>query len=415
MMARATLALVLLISCAHALVHVYEISLPSVEQEIASEYFGNDLASGKAFTGRLSNAWRLMWGLGAVVAGFFVDRFGSRRLLAVYLLGCSVSCALAAISSSESFLFVAMIVMGLLASIYHPAGLSLISHETTAENRPQALGIHGIFGSTGISTAPLFAGILLSASFTWRQVYWALMLPGVVLGAVFVVQAIRYPAVESLRESTKSEIDDQDHVDWTSFLTLTCMASVQGFIYSALMSFLPRYLSGSLDGVAEQLRDVLPGSFAEALDLSTGNFLAAAVLLVGCVGQYLAGRFAKAAILEKQLAVIMFGNVPFLLWMGFALTWHRPIAAGLLALVHFMHQPIYNSLIAKYTPRHRRSLCYGFSFAMGLGLGSFGALFAGYFQSDQMVYGSLAGAAGIGGAICCVLVALNSQTDRLRK
>ena len=83
------------------------------------------------------------------------------------------------------------------------------------------------------------------------------------------------------------------------------------------------------------------------------------------------------------------------------------MAAGLLALVHFMHQPIYNSLIAKYTPRRRRSLCYGFSFAMGFGLGSFGALFAGVFQSDAIVYGTLAAAAGLGGLICLVLCLLN--------
>jgi MFS family permease len=388
MMARATLGLILLISSAHALVHIYELSLPSVEQEIATEYFGNDDDAGKSFTGRLQNAWRLMWGLGAIVAGFLVDRFGARRLLAIYLLGCGASCALAANSSDETSLFIAMIVMGLLASIYHPAGLSLISHETTAENRPRALGIHGILGSVGISSAPLIAGVLLWGSFSWRQVYWVLMLPGVVLGTVFVLQALKHRTVESATESSNADLEDQDHIDWPSFFTLSCLASVQGFIYSALMSFLPRYLSG-------------------APQLSEGNFLAAGVLFVGCIGQYVAGRIARPAILEKQLALITFANVPFLVWMAMAIGWGRPLSAGLLALVHFMHQPIYNSLIAKYTPRRRRSLCYGFSFAMGFGVGSFGALFAGEFQSDAIVYGTLAGAAGFGGLICLVLCLLN--------
>jgi predicted MFS family arabinose efflux permease len=133
------------------------------------------------------------------------------------------------------------------------------------------------------------------------------------------------------------------------------------------------------------------------------------VLFAGCGGQALAGRFAKSSILERQLTWITFGNVPFLIWMAFAGTWDRVPAAGLLALVHFMHQPIYNSLIAKYTPRHRRSLCYGFSFAMGLGLGSFGARFAGAFQSDAIVYGTLAAVAGVGCLICVALNHLASQ------
>ncbi|MCB9940333.1 MAG: MFS transporter [Planctomycetaceae bacterium] len=397
-MLRATLYLVLLVSSAHALVHVYELALPSVEQQIAAEYFGADEASGKAMTGRLSNAWRLMWGFGAIAAGFLVDRFGARRLLAIYLLGCAAACVLAAVSSTQTTLFAAMITMGAFASIYHPAGLSLISHETTADNRPQALGLHGIFGSAGISSAPLLAGLLLAASFTWRQIYWVLVIPGAILGLVFVVQAIRHPAIESRRgksdPSAKSK-DEQDHVDWTSFFTLTAMASVQGFVYSALMSFLPRYLSGAAEWFGWAQGD--------------GNFLAAGVLFAGCGGQALAGRFAKSAILEKQLAWITFGNIPFLVWMAFAGTWDRVPAAGLLALVHFMHQPIYNSLIAKYTPRHRRSLCYGFSFAMGLGLGSFGARFAGAFQSDVVVYGTLAAVAGVGSLICVALCTLNRR------
>ena len=79
-------------------------------------------------------------------------------------------------------------------------------------------------------------------------------------------------------------------------------------------------------------------------------------------------------LLEAQITLITFGNAPFLLWMGLATGWQRVAAAASFALVHFMNQPIYNSLIAKYTPRHRRSLCYGLSFAMAFGLGSFGSV-----------------------------------------
>jgi MFS family permease len=389
-MSRATLSLVLLVSCAHALVHVYEVGLASVEQEIAAEYFGEDVGSGKVFTGRLSNTWRLMWGLGAVVAGLLVDLFGARRLLALYLCGCGAACALAATSTDESSLFEAMIAMGLMASIYHPAGLSLISHETTAEERPRALGLHGIFGSAGLGLTPLLVGVLLAASMSWRSIYWVLMVPAVVLGIVFLVQAFRHPRIEATTAATSKQSDDQDHVDWPSFFTLTLMASVQGFVYSAFISFLPRYLD-STSGVVR------------------GHYLAAAVLLIGCIGQELAGRFARPAFLERQLAWITFGNVPFLIWMAFATTWDRAVAAGLLALVHFMHQPIYNSLIAKYTPRRLRSLCYGFSFAMGLGLGSFGARFAGAYQSDARVYGTLAATAAFGGLICILLSVLSQR------
>lgn len=387
MIARATLTIVVLVSLAHALVHVYEMSLPSVEQEIAAEHYPDDVAGGKSFTGRLSNAWRFMWGTCAILAGWLVDRFGSRRLLIVFLWGCSLTCGLAAYSTDQPTLMISMVLMGALASIYHPAGLALISHETTAETRPSALGLHGIFGSAGIGLAPFAIGVLTDAAFSWRQIYWVLLVPGVLLGAVFLGDVIR----RSQRMVTVSKPKSEDsRSDYRSFVVLTLLAAVQGFIYSALLSFLVRYLD----------RD-------QQITESGGKYLASVVLLAGCFGQYIAGRWARPDRLERQLTWVTFGNVPFLLAMAAASGWLRPVTAGMWAVVHFMHQPVYNSLIAKYTSRERRSLCYGISFAMGLGIGSFGALFAGNTLSDVFLYSVLAGFAVLGGLIGLVLCRLN--------
>jgi FSR family fosmidomycin resistance protein-like MFS transporter len=390
MINRATLAIVLLVSLAHALVHVYENALPSVEQEIAAEYYSGDSVQGKRFTGRLSYVWRLMWGVGAIVAGWLVDRFGSRRLLVIYLWGCSLTCGLAALVSTEQGLFLVMMLMGALASIYHPAGLALISHETTEENRLRSLGLHGILGSAGIGLTPLSIGLLMDANFDWRQVYLALLLPGIVLGGVILFDALRR---RQLAGSQKIVPKSEERLpDYRSFFVLTLLAAIQGFVYSGLMSFLVRYLNQN-------------GQVTN----SGGNYWASGVLLMGCIGQYIAGRWAKPNQLERQVTIITFGNVPLLLWMSVAEGGWRPASAGLLALVHFMHQPLYNSLIAKYTPRHRRSLCYGFSFAMGLGLGSFGALFAGYTMSDLILYGGLGLMALGGGFVGLVLCGMQKQ------
>jgi len=64
----------------------------------------------------------------------------------------------------------------------------------------------------------------------------------------------------------------------------------------------------------------------------------------------------------------------------------RYVAAILFSIVHFMNQPIYNSLIAKYTPSSRRSVCYGFSFMMGFGVGGLGAPLAGAITSELVTY-----------------------------
>lgn len=397
MMTRATLYVILLVSCAHALVHVYEQSFPSVEQRVAAEFFPGDAAAGKEFTGELSNLWRLMWGVGGIAAGWLVDRWGSRRMLALYLLGCGAAAVIAAASKNQSSLYVAMVLSGLFAAIYHPAGLTLISHETNPQNRARAQGIHGVFGSLGIGAAPLVVGLFFSQDWSWRQVYGFLAVPGLMLGVVYVLQSIRPPASVAVAGQAS---DDRATPDWRSFITLTTVAAAQGITYSAVTSFLPRYIHAGISSAGGQE--------------SWSNFLSAGVLFLGCFGQYFAGRIGRSAVYEKQMFWITVSSAPSLAWMAFAEGWGRPLAAACWTLTHFMHQPIYNTLIAKYTPRARRGMFYGFSFAMGQGVGSFGAGFAGHYQSDTFVYGVQALVALGGGCAAMLLWAREKQQSPAR-
>lgn len=376
-MSPALLRLVLLVSCAHALVHSFELALPSVEQEISQEFYPSDDVQGKRYSGLLSNYWRLCWGLGALVAGWLVDRYGSYRLLAIFLGGCGLTCIATYLATQQQAVMYAMLMMGAFASIYHPAGLALISHKTTTQTRPYALGVHGIFGSIGISAAPLLAAFVLMAGFNWHQYYLFLAVPAFLLGTIFLVASFadRQEVEIHTGDDQIKQSDLNERTELVSFFMLTVVAVVQGFVYSAQVSFLPRYLS----------LDDTEGALVSA------KVLASLALLLGCIGQYVAGRYANPERLETQLTWITLGNIPCLFLMAFALGPWRFVAAGTFAIVHFMHQPIYNSLIAKYSSRRRRSLFFGISFAIGFGFGSFGARFAGNILDETTIYCSLAG------------------------
>ena len=412
-MRNAQFHLILLVCCAHALVHIYELSLPSVEQQIADEYYGGDAVRGKLLTGQMSNSWRFTWGFGALGAGWLVDRYGSRQMLAVYLTGCGALCIAVVWCQTTVSLFVVMLAMGAFASIYHPAGLAFISHSSSAADRSRALGMHGVFGSLGIGFAPFAAALILDSGMSWRAVYGWLSVPGVFLGVTFVWISWRHRSSADVNVAPS----DSDTVvpRWRSFFTLTVFAMLQGFIYAAVFSFLPRYLSEVPDWTpqVESLNQVQAEQLDRSSDeeisryTSTGMWWAMPVLLSGCVGQFVAGRWARPAWLEKQLVAVVVLNIPFLLWMSVADGMLRVWASAGFALVHFMHQPIYNSLIAQYTPLARRSICYGFSFAAGLGLGSVGALFAGSSPSDRVTYLALGCTAGLAAFVGLELVRLN--------
>jgi MFS family permease len=383
------------------MVHTFELALPSVEQQISADFYPENPVAGKRLSGNLSTVWRFCWGIGALLAGLLVDRIGPARMLIIYLLGCGFMCMLTGVSYQLLTLSTAMIMMGAFASIYHPAGLDYISAITDDSNRTRALGIHGIFGSVGIASAPFIAWIVFSFGFSWRQFYLLLALPAFVV-AMAMVESSRRIAQRAKREHLPPENIPplkEHHSNWLAFWVLTVIAVLQGFVYSAQMTFLPRYLSGS-DAIS--LESIQAG-------LQHGKILAAGALLLGCIGQYLSARLAKPHRLEQQLTLITFCNVPCLIWMALANPQSRWLAAGLFCIVHFMHQPIYNSLIPRYAPLRRRSFCFGISFALGLGLGSSGATFAGSFLDERLIYLTLAGVAGLAGLIGIVLSRLGPR------
>jgi MFS family permease len=390
-MSPTTFRLVLLVSSAHALVHVFELSLPSVEQMIGEEFH-----VGKDRTGILGTVWRIPFGVGAVFTGWLVDRYGSKPLLLIYLAGCLLTSILAGMAGSFSVVVVAMLLMGCFASIYHPAGLALISHETTAERRGAALGWHGIFGSAGIAASPFLASIVFSSGdVSWRQYYFLLTIPAGVLIVLLSLRLHEHRRTPSPDESASPRSsagdDDEDGRNWRRYGVLVTAGALSGFIYAAFMHFLPRYLDSSgLD---------IEGLSAESLR----NRLAALVLTCGIIGQSLAGRLARPGRLERLLMVVFFANAPLLVWMALATGPWRVVATCVLALVHFMNQPFYNSLIAQYVPRSRRSLGYGFSNLVCFGLGGLGPAFAGYTASDKWTYGGLAIVAVAAGVVTLFL------------
>lgn len=388
-MSPSTFRLVLLISCAHALVHLFELALPSVEQMIGEEFHVD-----RAQTGMLGSAWRLPFGFGALLAGWLADRYGAKLMLLVFLGGCIATSIVAFFSPSFGLIFGAMFAMGCFASIYHPVGLALISRITTPQNRPAALGWHGILGSIGIAAAPLSAALVFGTTgIGWREYYLVLCLPAAAV-AVLIAIVLKTDSRQSEDLPTANIPDqpaDPDNSQWTTFFQLVFVGALSGFVYAGLLHFLPRYLDTS---------GLRPSSMAPE---SFRNLVTALALGFGIVGQAVAGRLAREGHLERFLALIMFGNVPCLLWMAFATGPWRVAAACTTALVHFMSQPVYNSLIAQYVPRARRSVGYGFSNTICFGIGALGPTFAGFLRSDQHTYVAMAVVISFAGLVALTL------------
>jgi MFS family permease len=139
-----------LIGVAHGASHYYQLAFATmlliVRQEAGLEF---------ADVGLLAGMFYGVSGLSQTAAGFAVDRFGARPILAGGLA--TIGLALALVSVAHSFAaFAAIAVMaGLGNSVFHPADFALLNASVNPRRLGRAFSIHGVGGSLGWAAAPV--------------------------------------------------------------------------------------------------------------------------------------------------------------------------------------------------------------------------------------------------------------------
>ncbi|WP_331233691.1 MFS transporter [Natronorarus salvus] len=411
--------IVLFTAGSHGLVHTYELSIPILMTVWLAEFSVTAAALGLAVTVGYG-----LFGVGALPGGVLVDRFGSKPLIIGCLLGMGVAFLLAAAAPSFPTLVLALALWGIAASVYHPAGLALISKGVTRSGT--AFGYHGIGGNLGIALGPLVT-VLLLLQFDWRVVTAALVLPTVVVVAYgLAVEFDETAAVETASRADGGSGDDSGSASDTKgqltvgailsdsralftlgFSLVFLIVMLSGLYYRAFLTFLPDLLSDLLDGVLH-LELVDPESpYADEFDVS--RYLYVGILVFGVAGQYLGGRLADRIAPERALAYVLatlatlaglvvpavaLGLLPFL------------AVALLLGVALFTIQPLQQATVAAYSPSSVRGLSFGYTFLAIFGIGALGAGLAGAvltYADVAALFVVLAGIAATGATLTVVL------------
>ena len=394
----------------HAMVHTYELAVPIlltvwlVEYSVTSATLGTVVAVGYG-----------LFGVGALPGGLLVDRFGSRRLIVACLFGMGSAFVLLGLLPGVAGIAVALAVWGLAASVYHPAGLTLISKG--AEERGAAFAYHGMAANVGIAGGPFLTALLL-VIVEWRLAVVLLAIPAFIAGAVGLTvtfdetAAVDDDATAGEDESGERAVDagkddasdtatasDVDSLAsfvtasrglfTTGFLTVFVLVLFNGLYYRGMVTFLPEVLSDVLDPLlavdpAAAIGPVADSPAASEFDLS--KYLYAGLLAVGVAGQYVGGKLTDAIEPERGLAgmltllvviALLFvpasGSLPTLLAISVAL-----------GFALFGLQPLSQATIAKYSPPAYRGLSFGFTYLAIFGIGALGASLAG----AALTYGS---------------------------
>lgn len=371
--------ILLFVGIVHAMVHTYELAIPLLMTAWLQEFDTTPAVLGLVVTGGYA-----LWGLGALPGGLLADRYGSRSLVLFSLIGMGAAFVLVGFAPTLPVLAIALVFWGAAASVYHPAGLALISRQAVKPGR--SFAYHGITGNIGTGLGPLVTAILL-AFFDWRFVAGLLAVPAV----VGVIIALRVNvADDSNRHSTESSprqllVDaaiDARLLFASPFVLVFLVIILYGLYLRGSLTFLPTILV--------DLSDLSPVEFVDR-EFEPGNLLYAGMLLVGIFGQYAAGRATDRLTDRPEL-----GLVASLAMLGALAVVFIPLAdAGfipfvavtvVLGFVLFAVQPFEHAAIAAYTPPETRGLSFGFMALGVFGIGAIGATITGAILS----YGSIA-------------------------
>ena len=358
----------------HAIYHTYELVIP-----IFVVIWLDAFSTTAAVFGFIVGASYALTGIGALPSGVLADRYSSKRLIIGCMLGMGAGFVLVSLAPNIVILTLGLLVWGAAASIYHPAGLSLISRG--AKERGTAFAYHGAAGNVGVATGPLLAAFFL-VFFDWRVVAALLVIP--VLLAIAVALRLDFDETAGIDANETAVADGRGEIrSLSEFVTSSKVLFTGGFVFV--------FLIGNLyglyyRGVFTFLPDILAGlSLFEPMAIGgqciePSQYVYSGLLILGGAGQYAGGKLVDRV--QAEYALVGTFSVLVVIALVFVPAANAGlvpllIISGLLGFFVFMEAPINQEVISKYVPAEVRELSFGYTYVAVFGVGALGSAIAG--------------------------------------
>jgi MFS transporter, FSR family, fosmidomycin resistance protein len=313
----------------------------------------------------------VLFGLGALPAGWLGDRWSAEGMMVVFFVGTGGSAIATGLTNGPVALALGLAAIGLFGSIYHPVGTAWLVRNT--RNRGRALGVNGIAGSIGLATAAFVAGALAQV-IGWRA---AFIIPGSLCAAtgVALLCCVRNASMGAQIDRQPEPVASRNDVVRT-FIVLSFTMLADGTISQAIVVALPKAFAAGLTGLTD-------GGTLDAGGFVTLVFLVAATAQL--VGGWLADRFAMKAVYILAWAV----QVP--LFCVAVQARDVPLLGAMMAVNYLavLAVPAENALLARYTSAKWRATAYGAKFLLALGVSTIGVKLVAVIYDDVGSFGPL--------------------------
>ena len=281
-----------LVGLAHGTSHFFHLMLPPLFPWLMKDF---DLTYTEA--GLLMTTFFVVSGIGQALAGFVVDKVGSRPVLFFGIGLLALSGVVLGVSNSYAMLLVTAAVAGLGNSIFHPADFTLLNRRVAQPRLGHAFSVHGLSGNLGWAAAPVFmAGIATFAG--WQAAGFAAAGVGaVVLAILFWRRSMLANAAAELVVPSHSHAEsDRPATNQFAFLRSTPVWMCFAFFFFATAAF----------GILQNYSPAILGNvYCVSLVVATGSLTA--YLLGSAAGTITGGFLASRNERNERLIAIALG------------------------------------------------------------------------------------------------------------
>jgi MFS transporter, FSR family, fosmidomycin resistance protein len=333
----------------HAVNHMFMLFYPTVVLVLEGEFLRTygDLII--LFLGA-----QIMFGAGALPAGWLGDKWSPRAMLAISFIGTGLASVALGFAQSPSQIGLGLTVLGFFASIYHPVGIAVLVR--TAKYRGRALGINGVFGQMGMATAPAIAGFL-TTMFSWRVAFIAPGVLSILVGIAFLILVRHIPPATTRARQPGEEAPNMRPILFL-FTVLLVISACEGLTFQSV--------SVAMSKLLEHRVSFLEGALWK---VGAANAL---VFCFGAIGQLTVGFLADKFPLKRLIIVIFALQAPLLFIAAMAWGWSLIVAVVAMATVVSGIQPAIDSMLAHVVPVEYHARAYGIRLITSLGVATVG-------------------------------------------
>ena len=286
------------------------------------------------------------FGAGSLLTGWLGDRWSRRHMMVIFFVGIGASMIAVGLVDTPLGLGLALLSIGLFASIYHPVGTAMIV--SYADRLGREMGLNGVWGNLGVASSALVTGVV-GQYLGWR---FAFILPGLVtilIGIAFAWTVAHEDRSTARQAAAQARVAKKDM--WRVIAALLIVVVAISTTFNAVTVALPKLFAERLSGLTQS--PALLGA------------IAAGVYVFGAMTQYTIGKLLDRHSLKAVSLPLSFVLAPFL-YMAAELS-NLPLIVAAIGIVMgaFGQVTVNDAMVGKYTSEEWRSRAYAVRYFVG--------------------------------------------------